>query len=202
MVQPYYAVKCNSNPQILTTLSELGVNFDCASKNEIDLVLSLGIYQAHERIIYANPCKTNSFIRHAADENVNLTTVDNVHELYKLAKFHPHCKILIRLITDDSTAQCQLSTKFGCDLNTAIGEILPKAKELGLQVHGVAFHVGSGAKDFSSIYQAIKDSRILFDEMLSMGFTPKLLDIGGGFEEKLFHNCHKWLNLHWKNSSQ
>lgn len=186
MVQPYYAVKCNSNPQILTTLSELGVNFDCASKNEIDLVLSLGIHQAHERIIYANPCKTNSFIRHAADENVNLTTVDNVHELYKLAKFHPHCKILIRLITDDSTAQCQLSTKFGCDLNTAIGEILPKAKELGLQVHGVAFHVGSGAKDFSSIYQAIKDSRILFDEMLSMGFTPKLLDIGGGFERETF----------------
>ena len=97
-------------------------------QNEIDLVLSLGIHQAHERIIYANPCKTNSFIRHAANENVNLTTVDNVHELYKLAKFHPHCKILIRLITDDSTAQCQLSTKFGCDLNTAIGELLPKAR--------------------------------------------------------------------------
>ena len=35
MVQPYYAVKCNSNPQILTTLSELGVNFDCASKMKL-----------------------------------------------------------------------------------------------------------------------------------------------------------------------
>lgn len=186
MIQPYYAVKCNSNFKVLTLLNELGINFDCASKNEIDLILSLNIQQAHQKIIYANPCKTNSFIRHAANENVNLTTVDNIYELYKLAKFHPHCKILIRLITDDSTAQCQLSSKFGCELNIAIKEILPKAKELGLQIYGVAFHVGSGAKDFNSIYQAIKNSRILFNEMLSLGFQPKLLDIGGGFERETF----------------
>ncbi|EMG46752.1 SPE1 Ornithine decarboxylase [Candida maltosa Xu316] len=192
-VQPHYAVKCNSNIQILQKLHGLGVNFDCASKAEIDLVLSLG-YDS-EQIIYANPCKTNSFIRHSEKQNVNLTTVDNVHELYKIQKFHPNCNILIRLITDDSTAQCQLSTKFGCDLNVAINEILPVAKKLDLNVYGVAFHVGSGAKDFTSIYQAIKDSRELFDKMYEFGFDPKILDIGGGFERETFADSAKMVNF-------
>lgn len=192
-VQPHYAVKCNSNLKVLQTLYSLGVNFDCASKQEIDLILSMAIQP--DKIIYANPCKTNSFIRHANSQDVNLTTVDNVHELYKISKFHPGCKILIRLITDDSTAQCQLSTKFGCDLSIAINEILPIAKELGLNVHGVAFHVGSGAKDFTSIYQAIKDSKTLFEKMFEFGFTPQLLDIGGGFERGTFNELSKMVNF-------
>ncbi|RCK56305.1 Ornithine decarboxylase [Candida viswanathii] len=192
-VQPHYAVKCNSNQEVLQTLYSLGVNFDCASKQEIDMILSMKIHP--DKIIYANPCKTNSFIRHANMQDVNLTTVDNVHELYKISKFHAGCKILIRLITDDSTAQCQLSTKFGCDLNIAVNEILPVAKELGLNVHGVAFHVGSGARDFTSIYQAIKDSKALFEQMYAMGFAPQLLDIGGGFERETFNELSKMVNF-------
>ena len=31
-VQPYYAVKCNSDPALLQTLACLGCGFDCASK--------------------------------------------------------------------------------------------------------------------------------------------------------------------------
>ena len=53
-----------------------------------------------------------------------------------------------RIATDDETAQCRLSTKFGCSVDTAVNELLPLAAKLGLNVRGVAFHVGSGAKDF------------------------------------------------------
>lgn len=37
-LQPYYAVKCNSDVVVLRTLAALGVNFDCASREEIDTV--------------------------------------------------------------------------------------------------------------------------------------------------------------------
>ena len=184
-VQPHYAVKCNTNLEVIKLLASLGVNFDCASKNEIDTILNLGI--SPDRIVYANPCKTNSFIRHASKANVNLTTVDNAQELHKLKKFHPDCGILIRLATDDETAQCRLSTKFGCTLSAAINELLPLAKELGLNVRGVAFHVGSGAKDFDSIYKAIRDSRDVFNRAITeYGFEMSILDIGGGFELETF----------------
>lgn len=192
-VQAHYAVKCNTNMKVVEFLAEKGVNFDCASKNEIDAVLQLGV--AAERIVYANPCKTNSFIRHARDNQVNLTTVDNVNELVKLSKFHPECGILVRIITDDESSQCRLSTKFGCSVETAVKEILPTAKNLGLPVVGVAFHVGSGAKDFQAIYQAIRDSRIVFDYGIDLGFKMKILDIGGGFEFDTFVESSKMVNV-------
>lgn len=37
-VKPFYAVKCNSDPQIVKTLVDLGTGFDCASKNELKQV--------------------------------------------------------------------------------------------------------------------------------------------------------------------
>ncbi|KAI5961243.1 SPE1 [Candida pseudojiufengensis] len=191
-IQPHYAIKCNTNIKVIKLLYELGVNFDCASKNEIDTILNLGFEPS--KIVYANPCKTNSFIRHAKTNNVNLTTVDNVDELYKLSKFHSNCQILIRIMTDDEDAQCRLSTKFGCDLNVATEQILPIAKKLGLNVVGVAFHVGSGAKDFTSIYKAIRDSRILFDFGIKLGFKMNVLDIGGGFEFETFLESSKVVN--------
>ncbi|CAN3374103.1 ornithine decarboxylase [Diutina rugosa] len=184
MVKPYYAVKCNPHFQVVKLLGQLGANFDCASKAEIDEVLSLGF--SPDQIVYANPCKTNSFIRHSQQVGVKLTTVDNTTELHKLARFHPKCGVLVRLTTDDSAAQCRLSTKFGCTVDEAIGDILPLARQLGLNVRGVAFHVGSGAKDFTSINTAMKDSRQVIDAAVAMGFQVDTLDIGGGFERATF----------------
>lgn len=184
-VQPFYAVKCNPDIHVIKLLASMGCNFDCASKFEIDLVLSLGI--AADRIVYANPCKTNSFIRNARECNVSLTTVDNAQELHKLHKFHPHCGILIRIATDDELAQCRLSTKFGCTVKTACDELLPLAKALGLPVRGVAYHVGSGATDFSSIYKATRDARVIFDRASELALPAMtILDIGGGFERLSF----------------
>lgn len=182
-VTPHYAVKCNTNLEVIKLLASLGTGFDCASKNEIETILKLGINS--NKIIYANPCKTNSFIRYARESNVNFTTVDNSEELYKLSKYHPECKILLRIITDDETSQCRLSTKFGCSIDEG-KDLLLLAKKLGLSVTGVAFHVGSGAKDFTSIYKAIRDSRGIFDFGLNLGFEMNLLDIGGGFERETF----------------
>lgn len=195
-VQPYYAVKCNTDLSVIKLLGLLGANFDCASKNEIDIVLKLGF--SPDRIVYANPCKTNSYIRYANESNIQLTTVDNSQELYKLQKYHPECGILIRIATDDETAQCRLSTKFGCSVDTALNELLPLASKLGLKVRGVAFHVGSGAKDFDSIHKAVKDSRLVFDkgiEEYGFGNTMNILDIGGGFEMETFDKSSAMVNL-------
>ena len=40
-IEPYYAVKCNSNPVLLKVLFLLGCNFDCASENEIKNILKI-----------------------------------------------------------------------------------------------------------------------------------------------------------------
>jgi ornithine decarboxylase len=51
IVKPYYAVKCNPNPVILDALASLGCNFDCASENEMKMVIE--ITKDPSRIIFA-----------------------------------------------------------------------------------------------------------------------------------------------------
>lgn len=193
-VQPHYAVKCNPNPVIIKTLADLGVNFDCASKVEIDQILKLGIDP--ERIIYANPCKVASYIRFAKQNNVLHTTFDNVEELHKIKKFLPNAKLYLRIATDDSTAQCRLSTKYGSELSS-VRQLLATIKELDLNLVGVSFHVGSGASDFSSLYKAVRDSKWVFDTAVNEFSLPplKTLDVGGGFQLESFKESSKVLRL-------
>lgn len=87
-VKPYYAVKCNDDAVLLRTLAELGTGFDCASKNEINKVLTELQLTTPENIVYANPCKTRGFIVHADKMGVNQMTFDNEEELHKVKALH------------------------------------------------------------------------------------------------------------------
>lgn len=191
-VKPFYAVKCNPDLTIIKKLASMGTNFDCASKSEIEKVLSCGV--TPDRIIYANPCKASSFIRFAAKTGVKKSTFDNVDELHKIKKYHPESELLLRIVTDDSTAQCRLSTKYGCDLSD-VPELLRAVRDLELKLIGVSFHVGSGASDFSTVTKAVQDSRRVFDMVESYGLPElRLLDVGGGYQFETFTEVSKVLN--------
>ncbi|KAJ7991038.1 hypothetical protein DPEC_G00293100 [Dallia pectoralis] len=177
-VTPFYAVKCNDSPAVVTTLASLGCGFDCASKTEIQIVQSLGVDAG--RIIYANPCKQVSQIKYASAHGVQMMTFDSEVELMKVARCHDKAKLVLRIATDDSKAVCRLSVKFGATLKACRG-LLERAMELGLDVIGVSFHVGSGCTDPDTYSQAIYDARYVFDLATEVGFNMTLLDIGGGF---------------------
>jgi len=177
-VTPFYAVKCNDSRAVVMTLASLGAGFDCASKNEIQLVQSLGVEPS--RIIYANPCKQVSQIKYASAHGVQMMTFDSEVELMKVARCHEHAKLVLRIATDDSKAVCRLSVKFGATIRASRG-LLERARELGLDVIGVSFHVGSGCTDPETYTQAISDARCVFDMGNEVGFNMHLLDIGGGF---------------------
>lgn len=89
-VVPHYAVKCNDNEVVLATLVALGTSFDCASKAEINKILSLGVNP--ERIIFANPTKPKSHIRYASIVGVKTMTFDCDIELKKIKAICPDAK--------------------------------------------------------------------------------------------------------------
>ena len=183
----YTAVKCNPDPYVIRLLAALGAGFDCASNNEIAQVLDIGAVDPSD-IIYANPCKAVSFLRNAAKRGVDTMTFDNADELYKIARAHPRAKCVVRILTDDSKSLCAFGIKFGAPLVTVPG-LLAKAKELNLDVVGVSFHVGSGCYDPLVYMDAIKRARAVFDMGKEVGYTFKLLDVGGGFEDSLFEQA-------------
>jgi len=177
-VKPFYAVKCNSNPAIVRTLASMGVNFDCASKSEIQQVMDIGV--SPSRIIYANPTKMKGHISYARNTGVDLMTFDNSHELTKVAECFPNARLVLRIITDDSNSVCRFSTKFGCPLQNVEGLLL-MAKELNLNVVGVSFHVGSGCMSTESFNSAIRNAKKVFEQAERIGFNMTLLDLGGGW---------------------
>jgi len=177
-VRPFYAVKCNTSAIVLELLAALGLGFDCASKAEIDTILGMGV--TADRIIYANPCKTKGYIRHAHSVGVDLMTFDNEPELYKVAQINPKARLVLRIKVDDSHSVCQFSAKFGAGMESVWG-LLTTAKKLGLNVVGVSFHVGSGCESASSFRDAIENARKVFDLGSKLGFDMNLLDLGGGW---------------------
>ena len=177
-IKPYYAVKCNYNIVLLKTLSLLGCNFDCASKNEIIKIMD--IVDDASQIIFANPCKIKSHLQYANLHNILLMTFDCEEELYKIKKFHPKAKLIIRIAVDDSNSLCKFSSKFGCSLKD-VNHLLELSKELNLNIEGVSFHVGSGCMSTTSFYQAISDCKQVVNIAKELNIMMTIVNIGGGF---------------------
>lgn len=179
-VEPFYAVKCNDDKTLLTTLAALGTGFDCASRKEIETVLQIGVRPEH--IIFANPAKMSSHIQYSDAAGVYTMTFDNETELYKIKHYMPHAKLVVRIRCDATDAQCPLGIKFGCDPLNEAPRLLKLANVLQLEVVGVSFHVGSGANETDVYSRAIQYAKALFEVGACVGHNNmNLLDIGGGF---------------------
>lgn len=143
------AVKCNPDTTLLRLLAELGTGFDCASTEELRVVLNLGVDPS--RIIFANPCKSASSLLFAARMGVTLTTFDNLDELETIQTFLPTARLVLRIYACDNDAIIMLGEKFGAPLECSFF-LLQRAQELGLEVCGVSFHVGKFSSGASSLH--------------------------------------------------
>lgn len=177
-VRPHYAVKCNPDRLLLQTLQKGGCGFDCATMDEIDRALSIGVPPGD--IVLSHPCKLRSHIAFAKSQGVSLMSFDNSIELQKVAAEFPGARLLLRLVCDDAGAQCPMSMKFGAS-REIWASLLDLASELELTIAGVSFHVGSGCKDPRSFKMALAHAREVFELAKERGQKPDVLDIGGGF---------------------
>jgi len=177
-VKPFYAVKCNNDDAICRLLALAGCGFDCASQAEIEQVLTLDV--PVDQIIYANPCKQASMLRFARASNVRLMTADNVDELQKIRQCFPEARVVIRIAVDDSKSVCRFNSKFGAPPREW-DALLSTARQLGVDIAGFSFHVGSGCGDLQPFADAVASARDAFELARSYGFAPTLLDVGGGY---------------------
>lgn len=88
-LQPFFSVKCNDYATVLEILAALGSGFNCTTKTEIAKIVNL---VDADKIVYANPAKIASHIRHAANVGVNVMSFDNEMELHKIKQYHPNAR--------------------------------------------------------------------------------------------------------------
>jgi ornithine decarboxylase len=187
-VQPYYAVKANPDPPIIRTFFGLGSSFDVASMEEFLTVHKniAGLPQAERqqfiwgRVIYANPIKAIPTLREL-DPYKPLVTYDNLEEVRKLARHAPQAGLVLRLQVLSTGAVVELSSKFGAPAAEAVG-LLDAARDAGLGVEGLSFHVGSQNTNVANYIDALHLVAEILQEARLHGYDQlKVVDIGGGF---------------------
>ncbi|MGZ9083429.1 MAG: type III PLP-dependent enzyme [Rhodoplanes sp.] len=177
----FYAIKANPAPEVLSLLAGLGSCFDAASLPEIEMALAAGA--TPNRISFGNTIKKERDIARAHALGVRLFAVDCKAEVEKIARAAPGARVFCRILFDCAGAEWPLSRKFGCDPAMAIS-VLEHACRLGLEAHGVSFHVGSQQRRTQAWDQALKTAAAVFRACAERGIALSMVNLGGGFPTK------------------
>jgi ornithine decarboxylase len=210
-VQAYYAVKANTDPEIVRTLYNLGASFDVASLPEFMIVHKNieGMPDKErqdwiwDKIIYANTIKPIETLQ-TLNQYKPLVTYDNIEELKKIKQYAPDAGVVLRIRVPNTGSMVELSSKFGADPGEA-ADLIVEAFNMGLTVEGLSFHVGSQCTNFENYVQALQlSANIIHETETRSGHRITILDIGGGFpvkynnQVKSFKTLAKRLNTEFK----
>jgi ornithine decarboxylase len=186
-VQCYYAVKANSNQQIIETLFNEGSSFDVASYNEFMQVYEYirnfekkeKDFYIWDKIIFSNTIKDKQTLCKIKRYRP-LVTFDSKDELKKIKEDCNTAGLVLRLKVPDTGSQVEMSSKFGAEPGAAYN-LIKQAFEWGLVVEGLSFHVGSQCTNFDNYTSALSIASAIFNDAREKGYQLKIVDIGGGF---------------------
>src|ERR1700741_4574121 len=181
----FYAVKANPAPEVLSLLATLGSCFDTASVAEIERGLAAGA--TADRISFGNTIKKERDIARAYALGVRLFAVDCKAEVEKIARVAAGSRVFCRILSDCVGAEWPLSRKFGCEPEMA-ADVLEHAHKLGLEAHGISFHVGSQQTNQNAWDRALASAAGVFRECGERGLNLSMVNLGGGFPTKYLKN--------------
>lgn len=174
----HYAVKCNSTPQLISHLLDLGSRFEVASVQELRLLLRTGADA--KDVFFSAPVKAPADIQEAHRLGVRVFSIDSDGELEKVVDCAPGASAQIRLATDDHASRWPLSRKFGACESEA-RRLAERSVQGGLNVDALSFHVGSQAGDVAAWSTALGACRRVMEDLAVIGLTVPRVNIGGGF---------------------
>jgi ornithine decarboxylase len=174
----HYATKCNPDARILGRLHTAGSGFEIASYSELQILTSLGVRAAD--VIFSSPVKPWTQIREAARAGVWRFAFDSATELDKLATHAPGAAVYVRLGAGRLGSTVPSEGKFGVGGRQAT-ELMQTARSLGLDPHGIAFHVGSQMTQPHAWEDATRRAAAVLCALQARGITLRMLNIGGGF---------------------
>ena len=186
-VQVYYAVKANSNQEIIKTLFREGSSFDVASYNEFiqiyEQIKSLREkdkdFFIWDKIIFSNTIKDRHTLK-KIKKYKPLVTYDNADEVKKIKEYCPTAGLILRLKVPDTGSLVELGSKFGAEPGEA-ADLIKQVFDLGLTVEGLSFHVGSQCTNFDNYASALQITSEIFNDCRKKGYNTRIVDIGGGF---------------------
>ncbi len=183
-----YAMKANSNFQILKLMASMGSGGDVVSGGELYLAQQAGIPAS--KIVYAGVGKTNEEIKYGVKSGILAFNVESEPELdivNQIAiELGTKAPVAIRVNPDvDIHGHPYISTgksinKFGIDINIAL-DIFLRAKEMaGIEIVGVHSHIGSQILNLEYYVATAKKIFDFVKKLSKSGIEIQHVDIGGG----------------------
>ncbi len=183
-----FAVKANSNVEILKLLGSLGSGADTVSQGEIMRALKAGI--SPSKIVFSGVGKTKEEIAYALNKGIKQFNVESREELISINEvagtLGKKAPVAFR-INPDVAAETheKISTgrardKFGIAWQSA-EEVYQLAGSLdNIEVKGITTHIGSQLTKLSPFEQAFDKIIDMVKGLREQGHNIETLDLGGG----------------------
>ena len=183
-----FAVKANPNLAVLRVLARAGLGADVVSGGELERALAAGMAPA--RIVFSGVGKTIDELAQGLDREIgqfNLESEGEGADLSALAAARgQRVAAVLRVNPDvDAGTHAKISTgkaenKFGVAISEAPAVYARLAALSGLNLRGVALHIGSMIADLAPLEAAFARVGRLVGELRSAGHAITHVDLGGG----------------------
>ncbi len=183
-----YAIKANPNRAVLRVLANQGYGADVVSGGELSRALSAGI-PAHD-IVFSGVGKTRAELEQALSVGLGQFNLELEEEGSVLAAIaHARgqtAQATLRVNPDvDAGTHAKISTgkaenKFGVPIDQAPGIFARLAGLPGINLRGVAIHIGSQLSTLAPLEAAFTRIGQLVTELRAAGHSIDRVDLGGG----------------------
>ncbi len=183
-----FAVKANPNLAVLNVLQREGYGADVVSGGELQRALAADI--APKDIVFSGVGKTGAELDYALDTGIGQFNIESLEEGTELAHLADARNIgapaALRVNPDvDARTHAKISTgkaenKFGVAISDAPAIYARLTAMPGLEMRGIAMHIGSQMASLEPLEAAIGKMGVLLGELRAAGHTVTHVDLGGG----------------------
>lgn len=186
--QTHYAVKSNSNINIIKLFYSLGAGLDVNSAGELYRALKAGVNP--DKILFTGVGKTDEEILMGLKHNIFLFKIESLQELELVnalaRKEGKIANIAIRINPDVNPKTHPFITtglyesKFGIEQEEAIDAYKIASKLSNLRILGIDMHIGSQITEVSAFREAVILMNELIEKLRNEGIEIEHFDVGGG----------------------
>ena len=183
-----FAVKSNPNLAVLRLLASEGYGADVVSEGEMNRALAAGIPAAD--VVFSGVGKTRRELTAAVKAGIGQFNLESEEEGVELAEIAAELGLVaacaLRVNPDvDARTHAKISTgkaenKFGVSYDRAAGIYARLSALPGLDMRGLAVHIGSQISDLEPSRQAFIKMGALMEEIRAAGHKVTHMDLGGG----------------------